>query len=544
MKMRKLWTTLAAALLLIAFMSPVSAQEDEVQDITKETIVGPGSIEVKTGKDVLMSFGATARLIPTAESNWDFGLSDNTDSFLLGGLNKDFFRTHGNESGWVKDNYIRTEAKLHFNALPKDRKWSFYAALEYDRPLDTATVDSRGGMTNDDSNFGLERLHVSYALPSKTRFHAGWDVWHLDAMEGAGLVYGDDNPGFWLTRDSDKLDINVGFFKLSDNDIGSAPNFLSDDGDNDRTVYAGYLAWKPDKINKVKVLYAFDRIRDVPANDLLNYLAGAPFGIAGGIPDTDSHHAGILYTGTSGGFSWMGEAVYQFGQAKDVGLQYDDYDINAYALAADFSYDFKEQAGFQVKPHLGIMYTSGDDDPSDDELGGYEGVTNAQRFANAWGGENTIIGDTNMVLGSLIYGYLPELYGNGTPVFTGGVQNYTGFGGGRGDNPGMTLYSAGITIAPKKFLIFRTNVNVFNWNEDFEIYNLVNPLKGPSPVSSGYVGTEWDNEVTFATSKNSFIKGQASAFFPGDGIEEATEALGAKSDDTATRLAMEFIINF
>ena len=43
-------------------------------DITKETIVGPGSVQVTTGKDTLMSFGATARIIPTSESDWDFGV--------------------------------------------------------------------------------------------------------------------------------------------------------------------------------------------------------------------------------------------------------------------------------------------------------------------------------------------------------------------------------------------------------------------------------------------------------------------------------------
>ncbi|MEZ4579729.1 MAG: hypothetical protein R2875_17475 [Desulfobacterales bacterium] len=40
-----------------------------------------------------------------------------------------------------------------------------------------------------------------------------------------------------------------------------------------------------------------------------------------------------------------------------------------------------ESAGFGVKPHIGFLYTSGDDDPTDDTLGGYTGVENAQRFS-------------------------------------------------------------------------------------------------------------------------------------------------------------------
>ncbi|MEZ4550522.1 MAG: hypothetical protein R2874_08635 [Desulfobacterales bacterium] len=38
-------------------------------------------------------------------------------------------------------------------------------------------------------------------------------------------------------------------------------------------------------------------------------------------------------------------------------------------------------------------------------------------------------------------------------------------------------------------------------------------------------GTEWDNEITLATSKHSFIKGQFCFFFPGDTVEDVTSAL-------------------
>ncbi len=64
-------------------------------------------------------------------------------------------------------------------------------------------------------------------------------------------------------------------------------------------------------------------------------------------------------------------------------------------------------------------------------------------------------------------------------------------------------------------------------------------------VESGYAGTEWDNEITLALSKSTFIKGQFSFFFPGDGVEDATAALsGTKNDEIASRVAAEFIWNF
>lgn len=555
-------------------------------DITRETLAGPGSVQVNTGKDILMSFGATVRAIPTSETDWDFGFGDNVDGvFSLSplapgvfALGDNFFKDHPNESGWVNNGYIRNEVKLYFNAMPRDRKWSFYAALEYDRPWETSSVDSRGGKDNDSSNFGLERLNASMALPMNMRLHAGFDIWNLDALDASGLIYVDDNPGFWLTGEYDTLSFNVGYFKLGENDFQADVATLNDDDDDDRDLYAGYLNWKPGETNRFKFMYAFDRIRSVSVKDLYGVLADSvesagalPAGLSlGGIrtnetPETDSHHMGAYWIGNFGNLEVFAEGVYQFGTADDTGLSglagpdnttllEEDYDINAYALAVDVSFQCKGIfTDFPLKPHLGFMHTSGDDDPYDDKLEGYNGVNNAQRFSLRWGGENTIIGDTNLILGSLLYGYLPELYGNGTPVFTGGLQNTSGFGGGRGDNPGMTMISAGVTIAPKRFLIYKTNVNYFRWNEDFYVQNYVAGLAPTSAttfvptttrVKSGYMGTEWDNELTLALSKHSFIKGHASFFFPGDAIKDVTEAMGAEADDTAMRFAAEFILNF
>ncbi|MFO7884643.1 MAG: hypothetical protein R6U68_07470 [Desulfobacteraceae bacterium] len=540
-------------------------QLDMADDITKETIVGPGSVQVTTGKDILMSFGSTVRIIPTSEKDWDFGVSDSdlvkaAGGLIYGNAPANLLREHPNESGWVEDGYIRAETKIHFNAMPKDRAWSFYGALEFDRPLDTVTVDDRGGRDKDSSNFGLERLQITYALPFNMRFHAGWDIWHVDVMEAAGMVYGDDNPGFWLTGEKDNLSFNVGYFKLMENNWQVDPALMGDDRNDDRDLYAGYLTYQLNDQNKFQFFGLYDYIRGIPTTDFAGYL-GSPFGITGQEAETDSYHLGGYWIGNFGNIEMFFEGVYQFGSADDTGLGSsvgpdrqtaleEDYDINAYALAGDISYQFKGiLTDFPLKPHLGFMYTSGDDDPYDDDLEGYNGVVNAQRFASRWGGENTILGDTNMMLGTALYGYIPELYGNGTPVFTGGLQNMSGSGNGRGDNPGLSMVSAGITVAPKRFLIYKTNINNIWWNEDIFVTNIVDPVAatvgGAQKVDSGYVGTEWDNEITLATSKHSFIRGQASFFFPGEVIDDVTEALtGEVCDDVAMRFAAEFILNF
>ncbi len=507
-------------------------------------------------------------------------LKAKTDSFKPYYLANSFLKAHSNESGSVKDGYTRVETKMYFNAMPKDKKWSFYAALEYDRPIDTETVDARGGK-NESSNFGLERLNASIELYDGLRLHAGWDIWGIDIIEAGSFVYGDDNPGFWIKGDYKPIDFSIAWLKLEENDFQLSPGDHLPSKDADRDLYAGYLDYKFREKDKVRAFFAWDRIRNVHSADLTGAIAAqaglADFagiygnnGIVGSeatLADTDAYTLGAYYLGNFGIVELMVEGAYKFGSADDTGLQgvdngvsiiqYNDFDISAYALSADVAVELKEKLGwYSLKPHIGFLYTSGDDDPNDDSLGGWTGITSAQRFSRMWGGENTIVGDTNLVLGSALYGYIPEFHGNGTPVFTGGIQNFSGSGSGRGDNPGLSLLSAGITLRPKIFFIYRTNLNAFWWNEDFYVANMVNTTEITadgalrktrySRIDSGYAGLEWDNEITLALAKHMFVKGQFSFFFPGSAVKDVTKALsgGQEADDTAMRLAGEFIWNF
>ncbi|RLB70866.1 MAG: hypothetical protein DRH04_02825 [Deltaproteobacteria bacterium] len=618
---------LVASLALVGTAFAGEDVQKAAEDITKAGYCGPGSINVHRPGDIQMSFGATMRIIPTMEDNFDFGLSD--ENGFAGG---DVFQSHANESGWVNNSYIRCENKLYFNAMPNDQVWSFYAALEFDGVLDNMTVDDRGNNDpgksdnkSSNSNYGLERLHGTVKLPfgksMNLRLHAGWDIYQLDVYDGGGLVFGDDDPGFWITGDfSENVKFQIGYHKLKENDWQISDIGPDTDYDDDRDLYSVAVDYHFDKKSHVKFFYAYDRIRNIAANTLQSYLFGktindtldssqndlstavynnpslGPAFVTGGtivgtdlatnytlieggtvntaIPgygaaqlqinggraslasnyfygnetkaDTDSHHIGFYYQGDFGIVKPFVEAVYQFGQADNTGLSAygyeEDYDIKAYALAADLTFNLKDAIGFKFEPHIGIIYTSGDDDPDDDDLEGYTGVDNCQRFSAHWGGENTIIGDTNLLMGSVLYGYLPELYGSGTPVTTGGLQNFAGAGGGRGDNPGLLMYSIGLNMAPKRFLLFRSNVNIFNFNEDFRLPTLSGTVV---EIDNGYAGTEWDNEVTLALSKNMFIKGQFSFLFPGEVIEDVTEAYsGEECDDVATRLGIELIWNF
>ncbi|MCB9481413.1 MAG: hypothetical protein H6680_06295 [Desulfobacteraceae bacterium] len=534
--MKKFITALLAIAMMIATQAPGTAAERDILDLSLNR---DAAVSVKTNNNILMSFGGHLRFIPTSETDWDFGMSDNAKGGYLGGkLNSSFFKNHVNESGWINNEYIRTETRLNFNAVSGDEKWSFFAALEFDRPLDTASVDERGGKTDDHSDYGLERLHATMALPFNIRLHTGWDIWGFDHGYAAGLVYADDNPGIWFTGGDEKLSWNFGYFKLEENNYQTSFTTLEDTEDSDRSLIAGYLTLKPSKEHKYQFFYGLDRIRNVTTKDLYGALTKTGIGEA---PKTDSHHLGMYYNGQLGKIKLFGEAVYQFGEAEGADLKYKDYDINAYALSGDIAVNL--DLGIKLTPHLGFIYTSGDSDPNDDKLEGYNGINNVQRFSGIFGGENTILADTNFVFGSTIYGFIPEMYGNGTPIYTGGQPAFGALGAGRGDNPGMLMTSLGFSAAPKPTLSFKSNINSFWWNEDIMVKNFVIPGQ-QSKVDAGYAGTEWDNLVTVVLSKHTFIQGQAAFLFPGEVIEDVTEALGAKSDDTAMRLAAEIIWKF
>ena len=536
---------------------------------------GEGEFVIKAENGNTFRFGGQMRMIPTSENNWDFGLGERT---VFGGLAQVDFKRHTNEAGDVAQGYIRTEARLYFNAEDSEGKWDFYSALEYDAAVDQDEVDRRG------RDYGLERLHGSVAIPGleQVRFHAGWDIYYLDAVDaGAGFIYGDDDPGFWLTGDFGQIEFQVGYHKkLEDNFLsrdekdfwtgyvsGNSDNDqVSTKSDDDRDLYDAMIKFNIDEDNWVKVMGLLDIMKTrTDTRDLFgDPAAAAPpnYGTTNKGADVKTYRVGLLYKGKIGIVEPEAEIAYQGGEANDAVNEFgdlpngsdDDYDISAYALYADVALNLTDIFGFKVMPHVGFMYTSGDDDPDDNDLEGYTAVANAQRFTPRFGGEDTIIGDTNPLLGTILYGYIPELYGNlgGTQetggIATGGLTN--GEKGGRGDNPGMTLIGGGITIEPKEFISYRTNFMWIECNEDFYVNSTAPPaavggLDLSTKVDSGTMGQQWSNSLRVSLHKNVHIFGNATFFWPGEVVKDVTkDVYGKKSDDVAQRYAIALVWRF
>jgi hypothetical protein len=468
-----------------------------------------------------------------------------------------------NESGAVNKAYIRSEDRLYFN-FTKGDIWDVYMALEFDDVLSARTVDRARDSQGDLGSFGLERVAGSIKLPwILSRFYAGWDIYAVD-LDAALLVYGDDDPGFWLKGGVGNVEWQFGYHKKDEANRrlvanrNAANNIVNTGGDNDRDILSARLNYELVKGTKVGLIYTWDRLAirfgGTPTNDPCQ----GPL-----CPEVDSQHIGLILTSTVGPLKFTGEYVHQFGEARKTritnaavtDISNANYNIDANAFYADLAYDLTPWAGFRLIPHVGVLWASGDDNPNDNRLGGYVGNVDGTRFTPGFGGENTIIGDNNNVVGTNLYAFVPNLRGNQhSGLATGGF-----LGNGRGDSPGILLVGGGVTVAPTKNSIYRTNAYYMQYDErpcvnntgplgplsDFTL--LAPPSACPSSniINSREIGVEWDNELMVWLDKNMVVKGQFSFLFPGEAIKDITRTLVGKAvDETAIRLAMEFLWNF
>jgi hypothetical protein len=541
---------------------------------------GPGSVVIKTDGDITATFGGQVRLIPTYEQNWDFGISKTAfgkaNPIVGGNALGRIFLNHLNEAGVVCCGYIRSEDRLYFN-FAKGDIWDVYIALEFDDALSSRAVDRVRTTQGDYSAFGLERLNASIKLPwISSRLHAGWDIYAVD-LDTALLVYGDDDPGFWLKGGVANFDWQFGYHKkdeanrrITSADRIAANNTTNTGYDNDRDIYSARINFSPTKDIKIGLLYTFDDMAMrflLPTGDPCQLLPGPLSVIGNPCPNVNSHHIGPVVTANFEGFKFTGQYVYQFGQAGNTGItnaavtdiNNANYDIDAQAFLLDLAYDLTPFVGFRLVPHVGVLYASGDDNPKDNKLQGYVGNVDGQRFTPIFGGENTILGDFNLVVGTNLYSFVPNLRGNQhAGLVTGGLLN-----NGRGDSPGLWLVGGGVTVAPLANVVYRTNAYYLRYDEKpcvnpavVEVPVLTAPLPCPASPNSAFVnskeiGVGWDNEVMVWLDKNFVVKGQFSFLFPGDAVKDITRITtttptlpGQAADQTAIRLALELLWNF
>jgi hypothetical protein len=427
--------------------------------------------------------------------------------------------------------------------------------------MSSRTADRSNQQQGDFGTFGIERLNASIKLPwIYSRFNAGWDVYTVD-LDAGSLVYTDDDPGFNIQAGIANIDWKFGYNKVVDSNrriifpaIAGTPsaitvnNVTNTSYDNDRSIWSARVNYTLFKDTKVGLIYALNdqKVRG-------NFPTGDPC-TAPTCQNVNANFISPIFVGSFAGFKIAAQYAHMWGSADQMGVNNPsvtdgNYDISSNAAFLDVAYDMTPWAGFRLIPHVGVLWTQGDDNPNDNKLEGYTGK-NFQRFTSSFGGENTILADTNPVIGTLLYSFLPDQRGNQNGTL--GVGGLVGTG--RGDNPGLLLVGGGLTVDPIKNWSYRTNIYYMWYNENFCLANVsgagvcaATSSGAPNQITSDEIGLAWDNEVSWWLDKNMVVKGQFSFIFPGDGLKQATRALannGTQPDETAIRLALELLWNF
>ncbi|MGK5091595.1 hypothetical protein WDW89_06195 [Deltaproteobacteria bacterium TL4] len=514
-------------------------------------------------------------------------------------------RVHTIEAGRVANEYWRTESRLNFEFDPQDKTWNLFWAVECDTIMDTEQVDARC------HNFGLERLNAMIDIPSiHSQLHMGWDIYYVDAIVklepnltvgGPIGIYGDDDPGIWLSGENGSFSWQVGLHKKTERNGTQSEQTRGSEVDGFARHPEAEYSDADRMVSDLTIGYAFEETRNafkfILAQDRSNAASDATAQATARFAGRDEaetiadnaenmrvlmNYYGLMYHGTfaSGILEVTGEFVSQTGEAVNTEICSkastvtvsgstscksggDDYSINANLMYLNVTSGIWRGSGKGTGAKLGIsiLTTSGDGE-DDNELTGYTGVNAGQRFSQQIGTEHSFYGEQNpFVLGTQVYGYLPEYHGSrgvfgkqGVPV--GGL----GLGrdildkqsqGGRGDNPGLTLWNLRLDARFTANWFYQMNYRMISFNEPFYPY-LTTGFGGTAvttgaPVTDTDMGTEWANEITYQVNWNVVIQFSYALFTPGPGIESVSRVYtgdNSFSPTSASRTAMEFITKF
>jgi hypothetical protein len=482
-------------------------------------MAGPGTVEVTVPGDISLRMGAQVRMVPTAELDKDFGLSDDLPGTLepraaaaMGGLGLGLLgnstRSHLTETaGAVKDSYVRTEDRLFFN-FAKGKDWDVYMMLEVDEPLSRSSADRTDfGAGKQSQQFGIERLQASFNIPGlSSRLKAGWDARGIDIGYG-GFVYGDDDPGIGLVGGANGFKWEAWWIKKDEKEAayGSSANnatgLTDPDKDADRTFYYAKLGHDFDST----YLEAFGFFHQ-------NHITGRK---------VDHYIAGLQGKGTYGIVMPTFEFAYATGDWEHGTSRADSLDIESFALYGDVALDLHEMVDMKkFEVHVGGYYVQGDDDATDDDLEGFAPVVGINRFTPRFGSDGAgIVYDGNPILGQILYSSFPAYYGHHAGA---GIN-----GGGNFDNPGFVMVGGGLKAGWDKYT-YITNVMAMWFDETAAIeydYGVILGVENAKIDDS--MGIEWNNEIRYKLFDSVTLKGAASFLFPGDGVKDITQALDA-----------------
>jgi len=463
------------------------------------------AIEVPTASGIKLDIFTQGKFQPTYFSNFDL------DSSVDDGAT-------GTSAGAVQvgDEHIRAEVRL--GVMASGENWTGKLLLENDFALEANTVDR----ANRGERFGLEQAFFTYTFDPAFTLQGGWTFKNLDLASG-GLLYGDDHPLFGATGKTSWGNYDVYWMPIGDGLISGItdddrPTANAANGELDWDVYASKFDIDLGKGSRVTPILAYSDNQQ---------------------QDAKATYFGIEYIGNIGAVKVRAEMLGVTGSfdggssTLDNGTVVDNTgdDISAYAAYASFEYPVSDA----FNPFIALRVTSGDDDPTDNDVEGWVGITDVGRFSPLIGIDGQFMGwqpDSNKAISSSIFGLALDKAGPGGAGY-GGVSNAA-----TGNNPGQIMLSFGssgnlASISPK--LSYQAQIFPM-W---FQETGGLETLSTANGSVDSFAGTELDLAVKYQANEYFAPRLVLSSFLPGKGVEDATGA-----DDAAYVAMLELNWNY
>jgi hypothetical protein len=272
-----------------------------------------------------------------------------------------------------------------------------------------------------------------------------------------GFVYSDEQPGFRLfgNVDENKWQWNLAWFRRLEKDVNAGINKLFEDRKEDVLIANLYRqdAFVLGHDIQLIGIHRDDRFGDEGANfDENGFLTSpAPFGDER-FKNVRTTYLGFNTNGHIGRLNITSALYYAFGSESHNPIASQRTDINAYMGAVELSVDID-----WIRPRFSTFYASGDDDPFDDEAGGFDAIFDNPNFM---GGDNTFWQRQGIPLiagGGINLVNRLSLLPNLRAGKEQGQSNYV--------NPGILMVGLGLDLDVTPKLLWFNNVNYLQFDD-------------------------------------------------------------------------------
>jgi hypothetical protein len=426
----------------VSFTSAALAQEDE--DSAPQPVVRMGDW-VEIGDDLFVNFIITLTMQYQTTQNLDFegDIQDGTAT------------TDCQSSACYvgQGDHLWNEGRIGFDIkYKKNLKAQFL--YETQGVYDGSVIDDR-----ETNTVHVERWWVDYTFDN-TPFRLRVGAWLYGP--DIGELRNDDDPGLHLFAEFGNFELKFGAIVEEESSTQFAgrtpdvPNRLTNDNDNIHYEFLINYESKPHRVC-LCIFWDRDRMEDGQGQTEVDYVQVMPG-----------------WEGSFGPVQAMAQAMIGFGKAKDAGFDNiidpaarptrDELDIFTWGVMAAAEFDLGV-----IRPIVGVIVGSGDDDPNDDALNGYNqfttdevtavaSVTGFEVAGDGW----SIDGDYRFdppaqapIAGSRGSGFkgssqvfMPQLGENAHADVQGGTSDNPAWANNPLSNPGTLKVLAGVKIAP------------------------------------------------------------------------------------------------